>query len=186
MTAFFTTEELAWYLQVDESSLSEDTALLLADLASAAVRDDLNQLVDFVADEDIVMYGDGTELLLLPQRPVVDLTAITLDGEDILASIDIRANGALRRVVYTNGPYVRWPYGGLVEITYSHGFAVVPDAIKAVALALTAGAYSSPVATTSSQTAGPFSVTYQSTASAVMALSEEQRTKLDRYRALDL
>lgn len=190
MTAFFTSDELAAQLQVADVDVG--AATLFANLASDVVRDELRQLVDAVAGETITVYGDGGELLVLPEKPVTAVTSVVLGGLT-LTLFDWRPNGALRRVIYPGSPFageqtMAWPFGVPVVITYSHGYVTVPNGIKAVALELAAGAYVNPEIV-ESYTIGDVSARYSRGAEGArqaMQMTTEQRTRLDRYRALDI
>jgi len=182
MTAFFTHIELAQQLQLDPDTINNETALMLADLTSDIIRDELRQQIN-QATETITLYGDGSELIMLPERPVTAVDTVLLDGQPV-TPIDWRTNGALRRVLYPGSQYANqqvwcWPRGVPVQVTYTHGYTAVPNTIKAVALELAAAAYMNPSAATS-QTAGPYTMTIAAT------LSDEQRTRLDRYRTIDV
>ena len=155
----FEPTDLAARLQIDPSAVNIDTANLLAQLASDAVRENIRQQVDFVADETITLWGDNGEILVLPQRPVTDVSAVSLAGTDLVPEqvnsttsmlmYSWRPDGALRRVVYGGSFYAgelfyKWPLGVAVTITYSHGYTTVPSVMKHVALDLAAGVYSNP------------------------------------------
>jgi hypothetical protein len=65
---FFTSAELASWLQLDPSTINTGTADLLAKLASDAIRDEIRLQVDHVTGETVTLWGDNGEILLLPQR----------------------------------------------------------------------------------------------------------------------
>lgn len=187
MTAFFTAEDLALQLQITD--IDEDAAELMADLASGIIRDDLRQLIDAVTDEEITIYGDGGELIMLPERPVTAVTSVILAGQPITA-FDWRPTGALRRVIYPGSQFAGeqtmcWPFGVPVQITYSHGYDTVPNTLKSVALQLAVRAYTNPEGL-ELKTVADVTYRYAQTAVSTMTLSSEQRSALDRYRALDI
>ena len=77
-----------------------------------------------------------------------------------------------------------WPFGIPITVTYSHGYDTVPSLVKQVALELAVSAYLNP-AMAVTQTAGPYSSTY--TAQQVgMSLSDEQESRLDNYRVVEM
>lgn len=176
MAALFTNAELQAQLRL--SSVDATTATQLATLASDIVRDELNQLVDYVANDQITLYGDGGDLIVLPERPVVSVSAVLLNGQAVGQFSVI--NGALQRIVYAGSQYagsssMRWPYGVPVAITYTHGYQTVPGTIKSVALELAAAAY------TVNDTVDDATFIRSS-----MRLSAEQCTRLDPYRFLNI
>ncbi len=67
-----------------------------------------------------------------------------------------------------------------MTVVYTHGFAVIPNDVKGVCLALAARSLQSPDGV-NSETVGSYSVSYSRTGGAVSLLDEERRL-LDRYR----
>jgi len=190
MAAFFTAEELMLQLQhTTDGTIDEDTANLLANLASDEIRGDLGQQIDLVTNEVITIYGDGGELIVLPQRPVIGVTSVLLNGLAI-TTYDWRPNGALRRVIYAGSQFagestMNWPFGVPVQVTYSHGYATVPGVIKAAALDLAIAAYENPNSLVTSKTVDDVSEAYRATRASTV-LTDERKNALDRYRALDM
>lgn len=156
---FFTSTELAYRLQIATGDINTNTATLLAQLTSDAVREDIRQQVDHVDNETITVWGDNCEVLMLPQRPVTAVSAVSLAGQSLVpAQVNStstmlmyawRPDGSLRRVVYGGSFYAgelyyKWPNGVAVSVTYSHGYTTVPSGLKHVALDLAAGVYNNP------------------------------------------
>lgn len=197
MAPFFTTAELAEQLQVNPSSLDSATATLFATLASDIIRDDLAgggepQQVDFMANDTITLYGDHSNIIVLPQLPVTAVTSVTLAGLPLQpADYQWRDNGRIYRNVYSGSQFADmqnwiWPFGVPVAVVYSHGYTTIPSALKEVALELAARNYSNPTLV-NAQTTGPYSVTYMSRMGKVgMSLSDDQLTRLSAYRNLDM
>lgn len=194
---FFTAAELAYRLQIDPADINTDAATLLAQLASDAVRDDIRQQVDLVDNDEITLWGDNSEVLLLPQRPVTAVSSVTLAGQDLVpAQVNStstmlmyawRPDGSLRRVVYGGSFYAgelyyRWPAGVPVQVTYSHGYATVPAGMKHVALELAAAAYAN-TDLHESERVGWVEWTSKRVS---LDLVPEQRASLDVYRNVTL
>jgi hypothetical protein len=195
---FFTPADLAHRLQIDPATIDDGVATLLAQLASDAVREDLRLQVDFVANETVTLYGDGGEILVLPQRPVTAVTSVTMAGQALtpvvvnatssLLMYDWRPDGRLYRVVYGGNFYAgelyfKWPNGVPVVITYSHGWKFGPPTqLQSVALELAAAAYSNPEVTDS----GRVGFVQWETRDKGMNLNETQRRTLDYYRRLNI
>jgi hypothetical protein len=190
---FFTATDLANRLQIDPSTVNTDTATLLAQLASDAVREDIRQQVDYVENDQITIWGDNGEILMLPQRPVTAVSAVSLAGEELvpvqvnstttMLMYDWRPDGTLRRVVYGGSFYAgelfyKWPRGVPVDITYSHGYTSPPSAMKHVALELAAGVYSNP----DLQDSGRTGWVEWATKHLTLDLLPCQRSSLDLYR----
>ena len=191
---FFTADDLAAWLQLD--TINSDTATLLAQLASDVIRDELRLQVDKVVDDEITMWGDNGEILLLPQRPVTAVSSVILDNQALVPVVqdatstllmyDWRPDGRLYRIVYGGSFYAgelmfKWPNGVPVRITYSHGWDTVPSALKSVALQIAATAYTNPEMHDQERVGW---VEWQTKLQALL-LSPNQRTALDVYRRLD-
>lgn len=92
---------------------------------SAMIRAYCRQTISLVTDDDVFLVGTPSRRLLLPEPPVVEVSAVALDGHTIT---DYRAtrSGALWRDAGWGDA------SSEVEVTYSHGFDPVPLDIVAV------------------------------------------------------
>lgn len=106
---------------------------------SARIRADVGQIFTTVED-DTVMLPVERRRVMLPQRPVTSVTAVTAGGTAVtgwqLAGNTLLLPSIGRwAIVAANGPdYPIWacrPDAGLVNVTYSHGFESVPDDVQA-------------------------------------------------------
>jgi len=190
---FFTAYDLAARLQIDPDTMNQDTATLFAQLASDAVRADVRLQVDFVLDDVVTLYGDNSPTLMLPQRPVTDVTSVVFDGESLApvtpdstagttSMYDWRPEGTLLRVTSSGNAWLPealcyWPRGVPVTVTYSHGWTSPPAPMVSVALELAAAAYSNPELYDSGRIGW---VEWATKAS--MNINEDQRRALDYYR----
>lgn len=191
MANWFTLAELASRLQQD---VDNSTGQLLADQACDAVRDEIGQVVDRVLADTVVLFGDASEVLVLPQIPVTNVSAVQFNTSPTVAltsaQYEWRAIGALRHVgvvatQFTGAQYYDWPFGVPVQVTYDHGYATVPNTIKAVALEAAAAAYLNPnmVATEALGGTLGYTATYPiGSPVGLVALTEEQKRRLDPYR----
>lgn len=169
MTALASLEAFAEFRSA-EFDPSDVFALRALESASALIRSSLRQWVELVEDDVVILDGLGQEGLLLPQIPVVEVTDVTiLDVTDTILTPDewhLDAAGILWRV-----PRYCWPFSwpsqrGNVQVTYTHGYAVIPD--EAVTLCCSVASRllvtsSSAGALITSQTIGGASVTYETT-----------------------
>lgn len=129
-------------------TLSDDEAFrveTLLSLASDLIRDEAQQQLS-LAEEIITIPGTTDEMIKLPQRPVVAVSSVTLDGVPLLEGGDWYRDGntiVRRRTsvsvlagtldVLALGHGFGWPAQTL-EITYTHGYADLPASLKAICL----------------------------------------------------
>lgn len=142
---------------------------LLAD-ASALVRSYTRQTFDLVEDDEAVLRGQGG-LIHLPQRPVVDVTAVVaVGGSDLLPDValtdwvwdeldQVRVGGGDYVI---NLPEVWWDddgYPGTYRVTYSHGYAAVPADVVRVVCAIVLRTLTSPAVAggVTGESIGPYS-----------------------------
>ncbi|MFD5676115.1 mobile element protein [Streptomyces sp. NPDC127040] len=122
-------EELAEWLGVDAS----DTKLLAAlRAASRRFRGAVRHPVTLIEDDEVILDGNGSESLLLPAAPVLDVSLVEVDGEELVAGTDYSwsADGYLRRL----GCRV-WPATlRSVRVINSHGYETVPEDIQGAVL----------------------------------------------------
>lgn len=182
---FISRDDLTDYLGRDVTT--DDGALIAVDAACDTVRSVTEQ--DFnLATETIRLDGSGTDVLLLPQLPVVGAGTVTVNGT---AVTDYRAtpNGKLIRVGgtttyatwasgYANTVY--WPEGRQnITVTYDHGYAgtALPRSVRLVALALASRLIVQGVALQESQ--GDVSIRYATPAT---DLTAGEKLILGKYR----
>lgn len=183
MAAFFTVAELQSRLGQNIEAVKAEQ---LADLASDVVRDEIRQKIDLVENDTITLYGDGGELLVLPELPVIAVTSVLLAGSAMTESVRWGTVGDLRRLSYTgsqnSGERVRrWPRGVAVTVVYTHGYATVPNTLKNVALELAAATYSKDDSMSNSGDGSTYR--WQQMVLMTKVLGESNlRTALDRYR----
>jgi hypothetical protein len=154
MTALVTPAQLALRLRKGPIDLS--AAQEAVDKASGLVRAIARQQFDFVSQETVVLVGNE-RVLTLPQRPLVvdtgpNLLTVTELGEFGGVSISMIENRDYSRVgnELTRG-YPWWwnnsqrlmgyprtrPLGvwaPRVQVTYSHGYTMIPDDVQSIAL----------------------------------------------------
>lgn len=146
MPAYATAEELRRYLDVTEADLPDETADQALELVSGPILSYTNRThVGFeMVEEDVVRVdGTGSEILLLPSFPVLDVVEVRdrLADEVLVDDVDFEwsEKGILRRL---GG---RWSTRARAYVvTYDHGFEEIPPAVKAVALRLAARMISNP------------------------------------------
>jgi len=141
---FATAADLATFLQRDLSAAETATATLLLNLASDAIRAETNQSIALVPGDVATLFGNWSPRLVLPERPVIAVIAVSINGIALVADVDYWWPGKYRLIrgarpsgssTHDIGRGDDW--GGpdmAVVVTYSHGFAVIPDVVRAVCL----------------------------------------------------
>jgi hypothetical protein len=194
VAAFCTVEDLAAYLQIAiaDTNVSAVAAIVAA---SAAIQDHCGQRLDYVAT-DVYTFPPvepGRRTILLPEQPVTAVASVVEDGTTL-----------------TVGTHYRWTRAGLltrvgrdwatgwqdVVVTYSHGYVVIPAAIRSVCIQAAARAYRAGLASAatggvpgiqSEQAEGDYAVTFAAQAAAHGAyapplLAPSEKELLSRYR----
>lgn len=108
---FATAGDLAEF--TGDSDLDSVRGELLVEQASALIRNHVRQTFTLVVDDPVELRGTWSRGLQLPERPVVSVDTVTIDG-DAVTDFD-----RVRDVLYRHnwdGPEA------LVEVTYTHGF----------------------------------------------------------------
>lgn len=175
MAAFATAADLAAILGIEEFTEAQETrATALLELASGSVRAEARQAIDLVEDDELVRRGSSENTIMLPERPVGEITSITLDGEELDADSWL-VDG---RDVYRAGG---WGHEGLqLVVTYSHGYEEIPEALKTVVLAVAMRAWTNPGGVLS-QTLGAASTTFATEgAPSGLLLTEDERRVVRR------
>lgn len=117
-----TPEELATLMR--DTGLDETAATLLLQLATAEVQGIVQQRLVLVEDDVFVdLLGTTDAWLVLPERPVVDLTSLTIDdGDELVAGTDFKRFGA--RLWRRCGWATCWTEPSVIAGVYSHGWDV--------------------------------------------------------------
>lgn len=179
--AFASVAELAAYLR---RSIEPDdaSALLALDLATGTIRNEARQTISVVEDDEVVLRGQWSGDVWLPERPVIEVTEITLRhsslDDEVLADSDFVWDelGLLRRASgYWGG------LGAVLAVTYSHGFTTVPDDIKGLCLQVAGRLFENP-SNVAQETIGSYSYSVSTGARTGVALSVEERRVCWRYR----
>lgn len=196
MADFATLSDVAAFLQIAITTPTQIAAVNRAlTEASETVRNYCHQLIDLVEDDEITLDCVGGVRLFLPELPVTEVSEVIEDGETLVIDDDYKLgqHGILHRVGQ------KWVKGiQIVTITYSHGYATIPDDIIAVTVRAASRAYQSGlraadadgVLGVQSKSLGDFSVAYGAEggaegvmgASAARMLLMSEQDILNRYR----
>ncbi len=199
MASFCTVADLAAFLQI---AIAADNASALAAIqeASAAIQNHCRQVIEEVEDDEYTFdVGSAQTKLFLPELPVTEVSDVVENDETLTATDDYKLgrNGVLHRISNYWYPGVQ-----TVTVTYTHGYATIPQDIvdvcaRAAARRYQAGlraAQTGGVAGVQAQTLGDYSVTYGSEqsggggeggvlgASGAPILLPGEKLALNRYR----
>jgi hypothetical protein len=101
------------------------------------------------ADDVVVLQGSYSYRLPLPKGPASSVSEVLVDG-NATTDYDLVADVLIRTAVDATTPFhvARTPHWGgtdvEVQVTYTHGFAAVPDDVKDVVLLLAAERFDNP------------------------------------------
>ena len=196
---YCTVADVAAFLQV---SIAADNASCLAAIedATAAIEEHCEQTLELVEDEEITLdVGERQTKLFLPCFPVTEVSEVEEDGTVLTVDDNYKlgSHGILHRVSDYWYPGVQ-----TVKVTYSHGYATIPQIVKTVCARAAGRAYQAGLraaavagaAGVQGQTLGAYSVTFGSEvgggsseggtlgASAAPILLPSERRYLDRYK----
>jgi hypothetical protein len=141
----------------------EARAAQAVEAASSAFRAAVRHPVTLVDDDVVTVYGRGTRDLVMPAAPIVDVTLIVAKLSTGDEPVDMtsgyvqirKRDGILRR-------WVGWADDCEFEVTYSHGYAVVPEEIANAVLNAARVGYDARPGNVTSATLGPQSLSFGS------------------------
>lgn len=145
-----TPEDLAILTKLPAAS---PVLLLALNRASERFRAAVGHPVHQVTDDVVLLDGDGSNLLLLPAAPATQIR-VKVDGAAVTDFVANQRAGILRRAA-------RWPDGlGNIEVTYTHGYAVIPGGIQDAVLEQAAVQATVPAGVQSESSSGGMSITW--------------------------
>ena len=178
-----TVDQLAAYLQ-QTFAATDPAALLVLQIASAVIRNYLQQELSAVANDVIVLDPINGEQVFLPELPVTAVTLFETYDDTVTPGVWSTMDPTLYTVSTRLGivaakPYtILWPTDpGTWRVTYSHGLAVIPDGVMAVCVSLAAKIYVTEDGIDSERIGG-YQVKYQSDPD---GLSPLQKKLIARY-----
>jgi hypothetical protein len=184
VAGFATAEDFATHHPGDLSAAETATVTQALDMATGAIQSYTGQTLTLVTDDVVELYSTGETILLLPERPVVSITAVEEYGAVIAATgYRFTPKGHLYRIGH------RWPRwsdeNNVVEVTYTHGYATIPQAVKLVCLNLAETLFTNP-GRVQSESIGSYSVSYSvsSVDDVARLLTVEDKSLLDEFRPL--
>lgn len=111
-----------------------DQAQVWLDQATVIIQSLTGQTLFAVSDSRVILDGDGTSTLLLPEVPVTDVARVAVDGVELTPDEYEWSSDGLLRLTY---PCALFPnrYQG-VDVTYSHGFDPIPADLQLTCAAM--------------------------------------------------
>lgn len=153
MAQFAPSADLAARLGIEFSADEGARADSLLTLASGLIQAEARQRIELVEDDELAIRGLTEGRILLPERPIVSVSAVDLDGTSIGAdSYYVEGDHLVHRGSSWSGwldGYGRWGSSrSPLTVTYTHGYATIPGAIKSVCVESAVRAYVNPGSTT--------------------------------------
>lgn len=155
MSQFASADDLGDYLGETLTGTRLTQAVVALELASARIQGWTRQRLERVAADVIVLAGTSYWELELPERPVISVSSVKVDGTT-QAATTWRLFGD--RLIRKSGGWTG-PVDSLVEVTYTHGYDPIPDDIRAVTLALATRMSANPLGV-SQEGIGSYTVSY--------------------------
>lgn len=187
MTLLVSAAELAIHLGTSFDATQTARAEQIITAVSGTVQRYCNryQLVS-VADDEITLRGSYSYELHLPRGPVTAVSSVVVDGT-ATTDYDLVKDHLIRTSFEDQAPFNRplVPHWGgpdiVIEVTYTHGLAAVPDEVKAVVFDLASRAYSNP-SSVRSTSIDNYSVTFAGELSgSSLALTPDQKVALQHF-----
>lgn len=199
MTTFATPQELRTFLTgetLDEEADAEwiAQATLILELVAADIQTAARNRI-IAGTEVAKLAGTWSRDLLLPRRPVVSVTSVSLNGYAIAASsFEWNERSLIRsgrfggiqgadHLVAGDGAHWGGP-GSTVEVDWSYGYSAetVPVIVKGLSLRVAARSLDNPSGGISQESLGPYSVSYRNTLDAGGSFVSEAEGKMLRRR----
>lgn len=184
---FATKPELEAFLNRTFESAESTQVTAVLDYATAVIRNYTNQTISQATTTDEVFDPQGRDVLVLPEVPVTAVTAVKVvaaDDTETTLTFGVnedywwRSNGLLYRVGGNWGTA-----RNSVKVTYTHGYATIPDDIKLATLQLASKVMDNPH-NIRQESVGSYSVTYAGASDELLVSSV--RPMLAAYRILQL
>jgi len=192
---FCTVADIEHFLQIAVPGAKLDAANRAITEATAAIQNYCHQALEAVVGETIILDCIGGTKIFLPELPVTGVASVTEDGDLLVVDDDYKLgeHGILHRID------AYWVVGvQIIEVEYSHGYAVIPDDIVSIATRAASRAYQaglraeemSGISGVTALSLGDYSVSFGGEgagegvlgASAAPLLLKSEKERLDRYR----
>lgn len=193
MAQFASASDLAARLGVTLTLGEQSRADTLLGLASGLIQREARQTISEVDGDVLNARGVPESRFRLPERPVLSVSSVVLDGVALTSGTDWYLSGdCLVRGIGAGAWVANWGPGWgqgwgrpdqTLTITYSHGYAAIPDAIRAICVEQVVRAWTNP-ANLMHEYFGSERIVYamQQTPTGLMLNADEQRVIHDVLR----
>lgn len=207
LPALATTDDVAAILNRALTTAETATATRLLQIASGIVRRYTRQGISFTAGDVVTLPGVWGQSVVLPQRPVVAVASVTINGGvapfaqwKLIADDLFIGTGSFQPdygASLWGGTSLWGPAGsaqgpqatgatwqgpqGTITVTYDHGYQTIPDDIVNEVAGMVALQMSSPVGV-DQETIGGYRAVYAQSPVGGMALADESKKALNFYR----
>jgi hypothetical protein len=138
MAAFCEIADLEAFLQVSIGTPNASAEAAIA-AASAAIQNYTRQRIEQVASDVLTLTVEAhRSVILLPEQPVTAVASVVEDGTALTVGTDYRWTSAGLLVRQSRVWNSGWQE---VVITYTHGYATIPDDLKGVCIRAAAREY---------------------------------------------
>lgn len=152
--AFATHADLATRLGVDLTSSEQTDATALIALAQALIQSETGQDIELVEGDTLTRPGVWGDRIRLPERPVVAVNSVTVDGTELDSDdwyLDgdeiVRAGFAGVGISEQSFTFSGRGWGGPeaeIVVDYDHGWETIPGTVKAVCLEMCVRVWTNP------------------------------------------
>jgi len=176
VAAFATPAELASWLQVP--SVDTATATLVLNIASTAIRSHCDWNISQETDVVATLNGSAKDSLWLKSLFVTGIGSVVEDGVTltVLTQFNWTSQGQLLRL----GRCWTWKPRAVV-VTFTHGYATVPDDVKGACLQMAGRAYQNPGSGLRSHGVDDFTETFAVDVNAAGVVTDADATLLKSY-----
>lgn len=196
---FGTVDQMSSYLRIDINP-GDVIAQLALGAATVMIQNYTDQVLAYVASETVTLDGTGNDTMLLPELPVLDVSAVVVDsdtshalalnGPSFLSGADygwvggmdgllIRRRG--QNVSYQgmfDARFGLWPgRRQSVQVTYSHGWSSIPADLQLLTAIIASRAFAQDGAT--AETVGTYIANY---AAQPGEIAPYEKSILDKYK----
>lgn len=147
--AIISVDELAAFMGRTFSASEQEQAAAIIDVVESAIESETGVSFTAIEDDVILIQADGHGIIELNSRPVTNISSINDVNGDPIDYVDFDGLST----IYNLHPHQ------VIELTYSHGFSVVPRDIRGVALGSASRVMYNPSGLRQ-ETVGAISVTY--------------------------